>query len=402
MAVPVPALPGDVTVPLVASLAAASAPPAAPVAPAREPAAAPPADLLLSAPQLAASAAKPLELAEAAQGAEPATRFSELPTVRADADPGSATASRSATSEASVATASPPVAKEPTTARVEASAAEQESRRKGVQSRLPLGRLVIITKEGSPGAIFPIHGQIDIGRTEGDVVLTEDRYLSPRHARIRFREDRCYLRDLDSVNGVFLRVAAPRATKAADIELAPTPAGAPPCIVGTSEGHLAVPLKHQDLILVGQQVLKFDILTDAEAGLGPAMEHGTLVFGTPSSPRYARLSQRTVEGVARDVYYIRKVETVLGRESGDVVFTDDPFLSRRHAAILVSSAPSQPAPYGISQERRRRPTSFHLVDLASSNGTFLGIRGETEVSDGDLVRVGQQLFRIELGAGHAG
>jgi hypothetical protein len=42
-----------------------------------------------------------------------------------------------------------------------------------------------------------------------------------------------------------------------------------------------------------------------------------------------------------------------------------------------------------------------LVDLGSSNGTFLGLRGETEVRSGDLVRMGQQLFRIDLGAPNA-
>ena len=87
------------------------------------------------------------------------------------------------------------------------------------------------------------------------------------------------------------------------------------------------------MFLVGQQVLRFEVVKDAEEGFGAASEHGTLLFGTPAAPRYARLSQRTVEGVARDVFHLRKVETVLGREIGDIVFTEDPFLSRRHAAV---------------------------------------------------------------------
>jgi pSer/pThr/pTyr-binding forkhead associated (FHA) protein len=115
------------------------------------------------------------------------------------------------------------------------------------------------------------------------------------------------------------------------------------------------------------------------------------------------LSQRTVEGVTRDVYYIRKVETVLGRESGDVVFTDDPFLSRRHAAFLVLPSASAAAPHqkGSREAQPKKRAAIHLVDLGSSNGTFLGLRGETEVRSGDLVRMGQQLFRIDLGAPNA-
>src|SRR5262249_43296207 len=132
-----------------------------------------------------------------------------------------------------------------------------------------------------------------------------------------------------------------------------------------------------------------------DGGLGPATEHGTLLFGSPAAPRYARLGQRTVEGVTRDVYYVRKVETVLGRESGDVVFTEDPFLSRRHAAIRVldadrTPASAQPMPRGSDSPR------FALVDLGSSNGTFLRIRGEIELAPGDQFRVGQQLFRIDF------
>jgi pSer/pThr/pTyr-binding forkhead associated (FHA) protein len=76
------------------------------------------------------------------------------------------------------------------------------------------------------------------------------------------------------------------------------------------------------------------------------------------------------------------VETVLGRESGDIVFTEDPFLSRRHAAIK----------YDQAQKR------FTLADLGSSNGTFLQIREEVHLKDGDCFRIGQQLFRIDLDA----
>lgn len=174
--------------------------------------------------------------------------------------------------------------------------------------------------------------------------------------------------------------------------------------VANVDTNIAMELQDQDLILIGQQVLRFEALRDAEAGLGPASEHGTLLFGTPTSPRYARLSQRTVEGVTRDVYYIRKVETVLGRESGDVVFTDDPFLSRRHAAFLVlpsSHGPASPSQKGSREAQPKKRSAIHLVDLGSSNGTFLGLRGETEVRSGDLVRMGQQLFRIDLGAPNA-
>jgi pSer/pThr/pTyr-binding forkhead associated (FHA) protein len=75
-----------------------------------------------------------------------------------------------------------------------------------------------------------------------------------------------------------------------------------------------------------------------------------------------------------------------------VVFTEDPFLSRRHAAIRVLD---------VSEPRRAdaaatRATQFALVDLGSSNGSFLRIRGEIDLVAGDHFRVGQQLFRVDF------
>lgn len=246
------------------------------------------------------------------------------------------------------------------------------------------GRLVVIAKSGADGPSYPFGDQLDVGRLEGNVIVAEDPYLSPRHVRIVWSGNRLLLRDLASTNGVFLRLAAARDTG----------------VRRTAENQeISVPLSDQDLILVGQQVLRFEILREIDAGLGPAQEHGTLLFGSPATPRYARLCQRTVEGIARDVYYIRKTETVLGRESGDVVFTEDPFLSRRHAAIRLLShegaalavASSKPPP----AEAR-----FALVDLGSSNGTFLRVRGDVELAPGDHFRVGQQLFRVDFDAHH--
>jgi pSer/pThr/pTyr-binding forkhead associated (FHA) protein len=119
---------------------------------------------------------------------------------------------------------------------------------------------------------------------------------------------------------------------------------------------------------------------ESERNLAPQSRHGVRVFGTPPAPRYARLTTQTVEGVARDRYYLSRAETVLGREVGDIVFTDDPFMSRRHAAI------------------RRDPNTNHFTirDLGSSNGTFIALRTEHALSPGDHIRIGQHLFRLDV------
>jgi pSer/pThr/pTyr-binding forkhead associated (FHA) protein len=240
----------------------------------------------------------------------------------------------------------------------------------------PAGRLVLIGRDGGEGPSFALRDRLDIGRLEGTVVVGDDRYLSPRHARIVVRNGTYILRDLESTNGVFLRI---------------------PFLRGESDGtDPRLPLDPeqelggQELFLIGQQVLRFEVVKHAEEGLGVASENGTLLFGTPATPRFARISQRTVEGVIRDVFHVRKTETVIGRESGDIVFSDDPFVSRRHAVVRVLPAP------GASGRR------FTLADLGSSNGTFLKIREQVRLRHGDHFRVGQQLLRLDLEAGTSG
>ncbi|MCA9533976.1 MAG: FHA domain-containing protein, partial [Myxococcales bacterium] len=224
----------------------------------------------------------------------------------------------------------------------------------GAGAQVAVARLVSILKDGSDGQAFPLkEGSTDIGRSEGDIVLADDPYLSPRHARVRGASGRFYLRDLDSANGVYMRLTAP-----AD-------------------------LVSGDHILIGQQVLRFELLNDGELPLGPAHLGGVLAFGTPEVPRFARLVQYTTEGVGRDLHYLYRDETILGRENGDIVFTDDPFLSRRHAAIEIER----------SSKRCR------LKDVGSSNGTSLRVRGERELVHGDHFRVGRHLFRFDMNAG---
>ena len=257
------------------------------------------------------------------------------------------------------------------------------------------GRLVVIAKSGADGPSYPFGDTLDVGRSEGQIIVGEDPYLSPRHVRIAWTGSKLVLRDLASTNGVYIRLVGHRDMFAEAAKKAGRPA---PPVDAQVPGEVAVPLVDQDLILVGQQVLRFELVKDGEVGFGPATEHGTLLFGSPAAPRYARLSQRTVEGVTRDVYYVRKVETVLGRESGDVVFTEDPFLSRRHAAIRVLGRDG--APIQLSGPAGSKPppegVTFALVDLGSSNGSFLRVRSEVELVPGDHFRVGQQLFRVDF------
>lgn len=218
------------------------------------------------------------------------------------------------------------------------------------------GRLVMVGQDGRDGEQWPLSlEEVDIGGQEGQVVIPNDPFLSPRHARLTREHGPSgptwWVTDLASVNGVYRRLRGP------------------------------LHLRNGDLILLGQQVLRFEAVNDAEQALRPVQQHGTAIFGTPALPCWARLCQRSVEGITRDVFHLRHEETTLGREMADIVFTHDAFLSRHHAKV-----------------RRASDGAAVIEDLGSSNGTFVALTKKEPLSNGDILRMGLHMFRVEIGA----
>lgn len=210
-------------------------------------------------------------------------------------------------------------------------------------------RLIFVHPDGTDGTSHPLRGdQIDIGRTEGDL-LFEDVHLSPRHARIVTDGRGQVLSALESRNGVYVRLRG------------------------------ATDLKDGDTLLVGKQILKFELVPDFEQGLQAAVQHNVVTFGTNCRPAWSRLRQIGPTGISHDVFNFSRDQVVLGREQCDVVFSDDAFMSRRHAQLS------------------REGTTGKIQDLGSSNGTFLRLRGDHLLAAGDLIRMGNVLLRYEPG-----
>jgi pSer/pThr/pTyr-binding forkhead associated (FHA) protein len=216
-----------------------------------------------------------------------------------------------------------------------------------IQEPAVAGTLVTLNRDGTDGESVRIVGDaFDIGRTEGSLRFGDDPYLAPRHARLVVQNGKIVLRPLDTVNGVYLRVSA--------IELAPG-----------------------DQFLVGKEVLRYEPLAAEERDPPALIEHGVRIFGSAPREAWGRLRQLSVAGTTRDVWHLVRPELVLGREEGDVTFPDDEFMSRRHAAV------------------RRQGAKARLEDLNSSNGTFVRVRADRELKQGDVLRMGDQLLRLE-------
>jgi pSer/pThr/pTyr-binding forkhead associated (FHA) protein len=213
---------------------------------------------------------------------------------------------------------------------------------------LPFAHLVAVLRDGTDGEVHPLRDDlVDLGRTDGQLVFADDRFLAARHARIERRGDAVFLLALDTVNGVYVRARAGEVVTLAD----------------------------GDLLLIGKQVLRFEILEPEERGLQPALQHGIRLFGSPIRTAWARLCQVMQSGVALDVIHLVPAEVTLGREEGDLRFPDDEFMSRRHARVT------------------NRDGRFELLDLDSSNGTYIRLRGERQLRAGDQLRIGDLLFR---------
>lgn len=53
------------------------------------------------------------------------------------------------------------------------------------------------------GSVYPVHSTISIGRNEDNSVIIDDPYISNHHASIYVRDEKLYIRDMNSTNGTF-------------------------------------------------------------------------------------------------------------------------------------------------------------------------------------------------------
>jgi pSer/pThr/pTyr-binding forkhead associated (FHA) protein len=208
---------------------------------------------------------------------------------------------------------------------------------------VPRGRLILIRPDGSEGGAHPLHeGENLVGRGQGPM-FDSDLYLSPRHAEFILGPDGLTVRDLRSLNGVFVKISSEEALESADV------------------------------FRIGQELLRFEVI----AAPVP-LEDGTEIAGAPNPGFWGRLSVIVGRDTDGSAFPLFGESIVLGRERGDILFPEDGYVSGTHARISL------------------REGRVYLADLGSSNGTFLRVRGERHLATGTFVLMGQQLFRAEF------
>ena len=204
--------------------------------------------------------------------------------------------------------------------------------------------MTLIRPDGSEGATHDLRpGDNKVGRNFGPVFQT-DFYLSPVHAQILIHPGgTATIRDLDSANGIFVRMTQ-------EEELVPG-----------------------QVFRVGQEMLRFEAVTPYEPD-----GSGTELSVSPNPGWWAKLVVLLGDGITGGAFPLLATTVTLGRSRGDINFIDDGYVSGLHARLEV------------------RDGRVFLIDLGSSNGTFIKINGERAVGHGTLVLLGEQLFRLNL------
>lgn len=205
------------------------------------------------------------------------------------------------------------------------------------------GSLVLIRPDGTEGETFPLGDATIVGR-EAAGPFSSDSYLSPQHAQFHFSPEGLVVKDLDSLNGIYIRIA-------------------PEDPVELSDG---------SVFRIGQEILRFEAMPDPQQ-----TPDGTEVMGSPNPGYVGRIRLVIGRETYGNTYGIPAQGLHLGRERGDIIFPEDGYVSGLHCRI--------------HQEGGRTL----LTDVGSSNGTFLRVESDAKVPVGSLLLMGQQLFRVE-------
>jgi pSer/pThr/pTyr-binding forkhead associated (FHA) protein len=203
--------------------------------------------------------------------------------------------------------------------------------------------MTLIRPDGTEGGTHDLRpGENKLGRSFG-AVFENDGYLSPIHAQLDIRGPGAMVRDLESLNGVFVKM--------------------------TQEEELT----SGQIIRIGQELLRFEVI-----GTPEQTPDGTELMGSPNPGYWGKLTVIIGRDITGAAFPLLGDSCTLGRERGDINFPDDGYVSGLHARVAL------------------RDGRVFLADLGSSNGTFIKVNGERAIGHESFVLLGQQLFRLNL------
>jgi pSer/pThr/pTyr-binding forkhead associated (FHA) protein len=211
-------------------------------------------------------------------------------------------------------------------------------------SAAEVAKLILIRPDGTEGASGSLHeGENLIGRDSGPL-FASDMYLAMRHATFTISGGNITVRDEASLNGVYVRI----------------------------ERQQSVEIRDGDVFRIGQEILRYEALKPA-----PPNPDGTERLGAEVEGLVGKVSLVTGRDTYGNAFPVPLMGIYLGRERGDILFPDDGYVSGLHCQLAVTG------------------NRVSLIDIGSSNGTYVRIHGTRTVRNGDFLLLGQQLFRLQ-------
>jgi FHA domain len=206
-------------------------------------------------------------------------------------------------------------------------------------------KLILIRGEGVEGLSYQLNAEQHLVGRNGQLVFPDDPYVSPRHANLFYRNGKLVVRDEGSLNGVFWRVKG-------GIEVA-----------------------SGDMFLAGEQL--FRIEGSPRPNDGPAPD-GTYFYTSPKHQTQFKISQLLEGGAFGMAVCARGTVLQIGREGGDLNFPGDLYMSAAHCKLEDAAG------------------KLTLTDLNSRNGTYVRLKAERELANGDYLFIGRKLLRVEI------
>ena len=187
-----------------------------------------------------------------------------------------------------------------------------------------------------------------LGSAGAQVELSDDPFIAPHAATLTFAGEHLLLRDDGSVNGVYLKVRE------------------------------SAPLAVGDSFIAGEHLFRFD--GPVELTRDPDGE--TPLLGAPRPQgSCVRVSEVLAGGHTGRTCHRAGPVIAIGKTGCDLNFPADSLLAARHAEIRLGD-----------------DGSATLVDLGQGpSGVLLRVRAESPLQAGDIVQVGEQQLRVELG-----
>lgn len=206
--------------------------------------------------------------------------------------------------------------------------------------------LTALRADGTEAGTYQLPGgNGTIGRETGGI-FAGDSYLSPRHATFRMAgPGRALVKDEASLNGVYKKLGR----------------------------DVPVELRPNEVFRIGQEIIKFEPLV-----AHPPPADGVERLGAPSKGYVGRIALVIGREETGNAFPVPEGGVHLGRERGDILFPEDGYVSGLHCRLTWDGQ------------------KLFLTDLGSSNGTFIRITAESDVRSGDVLLMGQQLFRIAI------